>query len=446
MLVVEDDTDARQALAELLRRRGFAVETARDGFKALPKLTEYDPDVLLTDLRMPGMDGLALVRKALELDPHRVAIVMTAFGAIESAVAAMRQGATDYVTKPIHIEHLVEVVQPLLARRRRLREAVLRRPDPPPLASSIVGASPPLRAALATLLQVAPSGASVLITGESGTGKGLMAAALHRHSSRHAGPFVTLHCAALADGVLESELFGHERGAFTGASAGREGRFAQADGGTLFLDEIGDIPLATQVKLLRFVQERSFERVGGTRTMHVDVRIVAATNADLQERVRQGRFREDLYYRLNVVSIAMPPLRERPDDIPLLAGHLLGKYTSENDRDIRGFTPEAMDRLLAHPWPGNVRELENAIEGAVVLCRGDEIRAADLPATLQNLATPVRPSRTAGTPTLAEMERQAILAALEESGGCTSQAALRLGVSQRTIQYRLRSYSAGRPS
>jgi len=446
ILVVEDDTDARLALGQLLRRRGYAVETARDGFKALPKLAEFDPDLLLTDVRMPGMDGLELVRKAIALDPHRVAVVMTAFGAIEDAVLAMRQGARDYVAKPVHIEDLMHVVEPLVEQRLRLRDAGLveERRDDPILAPDIIGSSAPMQLAVATLRQVAPSRATVLITGESGTGKGLMAAAVHHHSTRAGGPFVVLNCASLADSLLESELFGHERGSFTGADAARDGRFRQADGGTLFLDEIGDIAPSTQVKLLRFLQERAFERVGGNQTIRVDVRIVAATNADLVERVRRGSFREDLFYRLNVVPIAMPPLRERSEDIPLLAAHILRKVASQNDRDIRGFSTGAMRRLMRHGWPGNVRELENAIERAVVLCREDQIVAEDLPSSVAPALPADRADDDApgGTLKLADIERRAIMSALERTGGCTSRAAELLGISVRTLQYRLRQYAA----
>jgi two-component system, NtrC family, response regulator AtoC len=446
ILVVDDEANARSALAELLRDEGYAVETAADGFKALPKLDELAPDLLLTDLKMPGMDGIELMRKARERDPECVAVVMTAYGAVDTAVAAMRQGAADYLTKPINFDELVLIIERVLERRRlraeagQLRERLSERHR----IQSIIGASPPMQKVLAIVLQVAPSRASVLITGESGTGKELIAAAVHEHSPRKDGPFVKLHCAALAETILESELFGHERGAFTGATARRDGRFQQADGGTLFLDEIGEITAATQLKLLRFLQEREFERVGGNQTIKVDVRILAATNKDLRQLAKDGKFREDLYYRLNVVSVHVPPLRERPSDIPLLAGHFLRKYAQANEKSISGFGDEALERLARYAWPGNVRELENAIERAVVVARGDKIAADDLPAVAA--AGQIRDDQAPPIPgsTLAELERYAILRTLEHTGGSTSRAAELLGISTRKIQYRLHEYQKGR--
>ncbi len=446
ILIVDDEANARMALAELLREEGYAIETAADGFKALPKLGDFAPDVLLTDLKMPGMDGLSLMRKAHERDPESVAVVMTAFGAVDTAVAAMREGAADYLTKPINMEELVLVLERVLERRRLraeaglLRERLAERGRLP----NMIGSSPRMRAVFETVMQVAPSRAGVLITGESGTGKELLAAAIHEHSPRAAGPFVKLHCSALAESLLESELFGHERGAFTGAVGRRDGRFQQADGGTLFLDEIGEISPAMQVKLLRFLQEHELERVGGNSTIKVDVRIIAATNRNLQQQVKEGRFREDLFYRLNVVPIEMPPLRERQSDIALLAMHFLKKYAKENERTVRGFSEQALDRLTRYAWPGNVRELENAVERAIIVGRGDLIQADDLspaiapsPHTSEDM--PVIPGAT-----LAELERYAILTTLEHTGGSTSRAASILGISPRKIQYRLHDYSQGK--
>jgi DNA-binding NtrC family response regulator len=442
ILVVDDDSDARIGLAELLRGEGYLVETARDGFKALPKLTEFAPDLLVTDLMMPGMDGLSLLRKARELDPEHIAIVMTAYGAVDTALTAIREGATDYVVKPFRLDDFLRVIKPALARRRLRREVARLRggaADQDRI-RDIVGSSAPMRAVFETLVQVAPSRASILVTGESGTGKELVAAAIHQLSPRASGPFVKLHCGALAETILESELFGHERGAYTGAAARRDGRFQQADGGTIFFDEIADISPSTQIKLLRFLQERTFERVGGNETIKVDVRVVAATNADLKEKVRAGTFREDLMYRLNVVSIEVPPLRERAGDVTLLAAHFLDKYCTENERTIHGFTADAVDRLLAYDWPGNVRELENAVERAVVICKGTDIDTADLPVELRTAERigPTRPSVPGST--LAAIERHAILSTLEHTGGCTSRAAAMLGISSRTIQNRIRAY------
>ena len=441
VLVVDDDNDARAGLAQLLREQGFRVDTARDGFKALRKLTDFAPDLLVTDLRMPGMDGLALARRAREIDPDSVAIVMTAYGAVDSALDAIRDGVADYLLKPFRAEELLRVVEPALARRRLQREVAGGATDAvdETRLRHLVGDSPVMRALCDTLVQIAPSRASVLLTGESGTGKELVARALHELSARAAGPFVTVHSAALAETLLESELFGHERGAFTGAAVRRDGRFHQADGGTLFLDEIGDLSLATQVKLLRFLQEREFERVGGNRTIKVDVRIVAATNVDLRDKVAAGLFREDLLYRLNVIAIAVPPLRVRARDVLLLATHFLARFSAESDRAIRGFTPDALERLAAHDWPGNVRELENAVERAVVVCRGADIGVDDLPPEV----TGVR--RSGGAPvvpgaTLEEVERYTILKTLEHAAGSTSRAAEILGVSTRTVQKRLRRY------
>ncbi|HTM45047.1 MAG TPA: sigma-54 dependent transcriptional regulator, partial [Polyangiaceae bacterium] len=380
VLVVDDEANARAGLAELLRDDGYTVETAADGFKALPKLEEFAPDLLLTDLRMPGMDGIELMRKAKELDPDSEVIVMTAYGAVDTAVSAMRQGASDYLTKPINVEELTLVIERVLERRRLRKEAGQLRESlsAQRRINSIVGSSKAMQQVFDTVMLVAPSRASVLITGESGTGKELIAAAIHQHSPRAARPFVKLHCAALAETLLESELFGHEKGSFTGAAGRRDGRFQQADGGTLFLDEIGEISPAIQIKLLRFLQEREFERVGGNNTIKVDVRIIAATNRDLAQLVREGKFREDLYYRLNVVSVEVPKLSARPSDIPLLAMHFLRRFASENAKEVTGFSDEALELLARYSWPGNVRELENTVERAVVVCRGKEIQSSDL--------------------------------------------------------------------
>jgi DNA-binding NtrC family response regulator len=355
----------------------------------------------------------------------------------------MREGAADYLTKPINVEELIIVIERVLERRRLRREAGQLRQalSDRRRMETIVGSSPPMQKVFETIALVAPSRASVLILGESGTGKELVAAALHERSPRASGPFVKLHCAALAETLLESELFGHEKGSFTGALARRDGRFQEANGGTLFLDEIGEISPAIQVKLLRVLQQREFERVGGNQTIKVDVRIVAATNRDLTQLVRQGKFREDLFYRLNVVSIEMPPLRARQSDIPLLAMHFLRKYAAENAKEIGGFSDEALSQLSQYEWPGNVRELENAVERAVVVCRGNEIRSQDLP---PNVGLAVK-GKVNGIPqipgaSIAELERYAILKTLEHTGGSTSRAAEILKISARKIQYRLHEY------
>jgi DNA-binding NtrC family response regulator len=443
VLVVDDEANARTALAELLRDEGYDVETAADAFKALGKLSDFSPALVLTDLKMPGMDGLELMAKISERGHECAVVVMTAFGAVETAVEAMRRGAADYLTKPINFDELAIVVDRVLEQCRLRSEAgALRaRLQERYHIDRIVGDSPPMQQVYKIVQQVAPSRATVLLSGESGTGKEMIASALHENSPRRTGPFIKLHCAALAETLLESELFGHDRGAFTGAVARREGRFQLADGGTLFLDEIGEISPAIQVKLLRFLQEREFERVGGTQTIKVDVRVIAATNRDLAAEVQAGRFREDLYYRLNVVSLEMPALRVRPSDIPLLANHFLQKYVEENAKQIKGFSPDVQQVLAGYSWPGNVRELENVVERAVVLCAGDTIELDHLPPTLSAAAA----HDISGVPpvpgsTLADIEKYVILKTLEATGGSTSKAAEILGISVRKIQYKLQEY------
>jgi DNA-binding NtrC family response regulator len=443
ILVVDDEINARTALAELLRDEGYDVETAADAFKALGKYEAFSPHVVVTDLKMPGMDGIELVKKIRASEDPAAVVVMTAFGAVATAVDAMRAGAADYLTKPLDFDELLVVLDKVLENEhlrretRQLRARVRDRVAP----NNIIGVAPPMQRVFEIVDQVAPSRATVLITGESGTGKELVANAIHQRSPRAAGPFVKLHCAALAESLLESELFGHERGSFTGAMARKDGRFSIADGGTLFLDEIGEISPAIQVKLLRFLQEHEFERVGGTQTIHVDVRVIAATNRNLPEEVAKGRFREDLFYRLNVVSLEMPPLRDRRTDIPALAKFFLEKYSKANDKVIEDLSPQTLEVLASHDWPGNVRELENAIERAVVLATGSVIEARHLPSTVRPAAT-----RAPGMPeipgaTMAELERYAILETMKATGGSTSKAAEILGISTRTIQYRLHEYN-----
>ncbi|HET9954064.1 MAG TPA: sigma-54 dependent transcriptional regulator [Polyangiaceae bacterium] len=444
ILVVDDEANARSALAEILREEGYSVETASDGFKALAKAEEFDPDLVLTDLKMPGMDGVELLRRLLRAPESRVAVVvMTAFGAVETAVSAMREGAVDYLTKPLNTDELLLVLDRALENIRLRREASMLRSQLRERYrfENIIGASAEMQQVFKSVAQVAQSRATVLISGESGTGKELVAAALHHRSPRATGPFVRLHCAALAETLLESELFGHERGAFTGADRRREGRFEQANGGTLFLDEIGDISPSTQVKLLRALQEKEFERVGSNQTLHVDVRVVTATNRDLKEMVAAGKFREDLYYRLNVINIQIPPLRRRPSDIPALVEHFLKRYAAENQKPVTRVSDAALALLVGYSWPGNVRELENVIERAVVLTEGESIEPYHLPgelaATGRGSSVPIVPGAT-----MEELERHAILKTLESVGGSTSKAAEILGISVRKIQYKLQEYGA----
>ncbi|HEY3820263.1 MAG TPA: sigma-54 dependent transcriptional regulator [Polyangiaceae bacterium] len=439
VVVVDDDAAARDALGKLLRDEGFEVELCEDGAAALTRVAETAPDAVVTDLQMPGMDGLELQRRARESDPDLIVVLVTAFAEVETAVRAMQEGAEHYLTKPIQIDELALVLRRALDRRSLRNEATelrARLKDHLRL-DNIIGSSPAMQEVFDVVEQVAPTKASVLITGESGTGKELIAQALHENSPRAAAPFVKLHCASLAETLLESELFGHERGSFTGAATRREGRFKQADGGTLFLDEIGEISPAIQVKLLRFLQERTFERVGGNETIKVDVRIVTATNRDLASEAGSGRFREDLYYRLNVVNIEMPPLRARPTDLLPLAAYFLQRFAKENGKRIEAFEDDAVERITAYRWPGNVRELENVIERAVVLCDGPRLTAKYLPA---GVGSPARGGVRIPGSTMAEIERHAILTTLEACGGHTTQAAQMLDISVRKIQYKIQEY------
>jgi len=442
ILVVDDEVNARTALVELLRDEGYSVESAADAFKALGKMADFAPDLVLTDLKMPGMDGLQLLDKLRDGDPDLPVIVMTAFGEVETAVRAMRAGARDYLNKPVNVGELSVVVARELEQRRVRTEAGQMRARLSEKYSfdNIIGSSARMQDVFKTVAQIAGSRASVLVTGESGTGKELIAAAIHERSPRAKGPFVKLHCAALAESILESELFGHERGSFTGALTRRDGRFSQANNGTLFLDEIGEISPAIQVKLLRFLQEREFERVGGNETISVDVRVIAATNRNLPQMVAEGKFREDLYYRLNVISLEMPALRARQSDVPLLAMHFLRKYAVENGKELRGFTSEALEHLTAYNWPGNVRELENVVERAVVMCNSTEVKLGDLPPQF----AAVKPREGLAIPgaTMDEIERYAITKTLESTAGSTSRAAEILNISVRKIQYKLHEYES----
>ncbi len=448
VLIVDDEVNARQALKTILSEEGFEIAEASDGEEALQRLAEFAPAAVLTDVRMPKMDGLTFLRKAREGGSDATFVVMTAFGSIEMAVEAMAAGAESYLVKPLDVKAVMVVLEKALEKRRlhkdteQLRARVRERFSFP----NIVGDSPELQAVFEVVKQAAPTKATVLILGESGTGKELVAQALHEESPRKDKPFVKVNCAALSESLLESELFGHEKGSFTGAIGRKEGRFELADGGTLFLDEIGEISASLQIKLLRVLQTREFERVGGTQTVKVDVRLVAATNKDLAAEVKAGRFREDLYYRLNVVAVTLPSLRQRKGDIPALVSHFIEKYARSYGKTVKGLAPGTLNALLAHSWPGNVRELENAVERAVVLTKGAELTADDLPPTLRG----PRPKDVAGGSlipgaTMAEIEREAILRTMEMVGGSTSRAAEVLGISVRKIQYRLKEYAGDAP-
>jgi two-component system response regulator HydG len=439
LVVVDDDEASRNALSAMFRGEGFDVAVAADGQQGLERVQAVAPDVLVTDLQMPGLNGIELLRRAHETQPELVVILMTAFADVETAVRAMHEGAEHYLAKPVQFDELLLVVRRALARRSVQHEATeLRARLKEKLRlDNIVGSSPAMQEVFDIVEQVARTKATVLITGESGTGKELVAQAVHENGPRASAPFVKLHCAALAETILESELFGHERGAFTGAAGRREGRFKQADGGTLFLDEIGEVSPAIQVKLLRFLQERTFERVGGNETLKVDVRIIAATNRDLAAEVGTGKFREDLFYRLNVVNIEMPPLRARPSDLLPLATHFLRRFAQDNGKAIDGFSDDAIERIVGYRWPGNVRELENVIERAVVLCDGPNLTAKHLPA---GVGAVTRAGVRIPGSTMNEIEKHAILTTLEACGGRTAQAAQMLDISIRKIQYKIHEY------
>ena len=441
VLLVEDDPLARSSIERVLRGESYEVDLAPGAPDALALAAERPPDVVVTSLAAPGMDGLSLLVKLRDQDPDLPVVMLTRPGDIGAAVSAVRAGATDCLSRPIDLEALLLAVEracearALTAETAELRRQV-REPDGEGL-GGLIGISPAMQRVYRIARQVAGARATVLITGDSGTGKGELARAIHRRGPRARRPFVALHCASLAESLLESELFGHERGSFTGAAEQRRGRFEEADGGTLFLDEVGEIPPAMQLKLLRVLHERRFERVGGNESITVDVRLIAATNRDLAADVEKGRFRGDLYYRLNVVHIDVPPLCLRENDVLLLAEHFLRRFAADAGHRIEGFTDEARAKLCAHRWPGNVRELENAVERAVVLCDGPIIEADQL-AIGAGPAVPV-PLRIPGA-TMAEIERYALITTLESTRGSITRAAEVLGISVRTVQNRLHAY------
>ncbi len=439
LLVVDDERSAREGLVRLFKR-DYHVVAAESGATALALLDSHEVDLMLCDVRMPGMDGLTLMERAHEQQPELVVVVMTAYGDVELAVEAMQRGARDFMTKPLQLEKLEVGVRGLLKARDLEREnASLRAQlDVRFGMENMIGQSAPMQEVFETIRQVAQSRATVLIQGESGTGKELVAKAIHQLSSRKEGPFVPVHCAALAENLLESELFGHEKGAFTGAMERRIGRFEKATGGSLFLDEISEINASVQVKILRALEERQIERVGSDLGVDVDTRLIAATNRDLQEMVIQGDFREDLFYRLYVVVITLPPLRERGDDVLLLLNHYLAQFCEENGKSIRGFTPEAYTLLAGYGWPGNIRELRNLVERMVVLARGEWLDVMDLPPQVrQQGGEPGGALKPGEGMTVEQMEQEMILQALERTGGNRTLAAEQLGMSRRTLHRKL---------
>lgn len=442
VLIVDDEKNAREGIARALQR-GYTTLLAENGPRALEILGTEKVDAMLSDVRMPGMDGLVLLQRVLTRPHPPVCIMLTAYGSIDMAVEAMRRGAYSFMTKPINLDQLDITLKQALRTRdveqenRSLREQLNSKYG----LESIIGQSAAMQEVFDTIKQVADTRATVLIEGESGTGKELVAHAIHRLSSRAKGPFVAVHCAALSANLLESELFGHEKGAFTGATERRRGRFELADGGSLFLDEIGEIDAAIQVKILRVLEQRNFERVGGQETIETDTRLIAATNRNLREMMEQGKFREDLFYRLFVVVLRIPPLRERAGDIPLLIQHFLKTSAKDNNREIESITPDAMQVLQTYPWPGNVRELRNAVERMVVLSRNQRITLRDLPPEIReraggNMAT------AAGGPALSmeQAEKNLIVRALKASNGNRTKAAEQLGISRRTLHRKLNEY------
>ncbi|MBI4640136.1 MAG: sigma-54-dependent Fis family transcriptional regulator [Candidatus Tectomicrobia bacterium] len=446
ILVVDDDESHRTMLKAVLASEGYEIFEAHDGSAAVKQVEGMFFDLILMDLRMVQMGGIEALKVIKTLSPGIPILLMTAYASVKTAVEAMKEGAYDYLTKPLDIEELKQAITKAIEHAElkvenvRLKEVIGSRFD----FSEIIGKSAKIRAVLETVSLVAPTEATVLIVGESGTGKEIVASAVHRNSERRSGPFIKMNCAALSETLLESELFGHERGAFTGAVERRRGRFELAHGGTIFLDEVGDLSPATQAKLLRVLQEREFERVGGSQTISVDVRVVAATNKLLNEEVKGGRFREDLYYRLNVFPIHLPPLRDHREDIPLLADHFLALYREKNHRQIRGLTPRALDLLMRYSWPGNVRELENSVERAVILARGEFITPEELPLHIQSLLPEEREEETKPTLksgfTIKEAERELILKVLEETASNRTQAAEILGISRATLYNKLKEY------
>ena len=441
VLIVEDDSAARVGLEQLVKSWGFVAESASDGEEALEKVTTFRPAIVISDVVMPRMDGLALLRALQTQDADVTTLLLTAQGTVETAVEAMKEGAYDYLTKPIDIQRLKILLDKIVERLETMREvkALRRQLREHGTFGSLIGNSPEMRKIYSIVEQAAPTGASVLITGESGTGKELVAQMIHQLSPRASFPFVAINCAAIPETLLESEIFGHEKGAFTGAADRRQGCFELADRGTLFLDEIGEMTPATQVKLLRVLQERKFRRLGGRIEQSVDVRVIAATNVDPQEAVKQGKLREDLFYRLNVFAFRLPPLRERKEDLQLLIQALINEFNARNQKNIAAVDHQAMRMLEHYAWPGNVRELRNVIERATILASGPFIEAKHLPPVLAEEPPPQHQPQVALAPgtTVEEAERRLILMTLEHTRDNKTRAAEILGISLKTLHNKL---------
>jgi len=445
VLVVDDEKNIREGLGKALELDGHKVLLAADGKKALEIINSNDVDLVIADLKMPGLSGQELLKQVTSAYPTVPVIILTGHGTIETAVEAMRDGAFDFLTKPVNLDRLSLLVKRALSNRklvlehRALKEEVAKIEQKQKFAK-IIGKSPEMKKVLDVIEQVAPTRASVLITGDSGVGKELVADAIHNLSDRKDRPFVKVHCAALTETLLESELFGHEKGSFTGAVATKRGRFELANSGSIFLDEIGEVNQSVQIKILRVLQEKKFERVGGEETLEVDVRIISATNRDLKKEIQEGRFREDLFYRLNVVNVNVPPLRERKEDIALLAAAFLKEFSEENGKEIVGIDPKAKTALYGYSWPGNIRELRNCIESAVVLAKGNVITPMDLPPSVANESEGDFIKISVGI-SLAEAEKEIIRGTLNHAKGNKSKAAEVLGIGRKTLHRKIQEYN-----
>ncbi|CAB1074547.1 Response regulator of zinc sigma-54-dependent two-component system [Olavius algarvensis Delta 1 endosymbiont] len=444
ILVADDERSHRQMIEAVLSAEGYEIAQAEDGQAAFNAVADKFYDLVIMDIRMPELGGIEALKKIKTISPGIPIIIMTAYASVGTAVDALKSGASDYLTKPLDIEELKILVAKTMRFHQLEKENIYlkERLDDRFDFSKIIGQSPAMKKLFETMALVAPSEATVLIVGESGTGKELIANAIHQNSSRKDRPFIKVNCAALPETLLESELFGHEKGSFTGAIAKKQGRFQLAHKSSIFLDEIAEMEPAIQAKILRVLQEREFEPLGGTQTIKIDTRVIAATNKNLEAEITAGRFREDLYYRLNVVTLDVPPLRERREDIPHLADHFLKHYVKKNRRLIQGFTPRATDLLMRYEWPGNVRELENIIERAVIMSRGEVITPMEFPSDIQELDEELKGLQISLTPgrSLKEVEKAMILRTLEETGGNRTHAARILGITRRTLQLRLKDY------
>nr|WP_321401326.1 sigma-54 dependent transcriptional regulator [uncultured Desulfobacter sp.] len=446
LLIVDDDTAHLSMLETLLKSLSYTIECVKDGADAIRQVQQTPYDLVLMDVRMANVGGMEALKEIKHFNPATPVIMMTAYSSVDKAVEAMRLGADDYLTKPLNFEELKLSIErvtkhlQLSLENSQLKEQLLGQGD----FSGIIGTSPAIREVIDTAKIAAPTDANILISGESGTGKELFAKAIHTNSKRKEKSLISVNCAALSETLLESELFGHEKGAFTGADKSRDGLFISADKGTIFLDEIGEIPLSMQVKLLRVLQEKEIQKVGSDKVTNIDVRVITATNKDLEKEVAAGNFRQDLFYRLNVINVKVPPLRHRADDIPLLAQKFLDRYTRENNKDIKGFTPMAMDALVKYGWPGNVRELENIIERAIILCLGQYISEKDLPANVLKDYEPdniIGPDLSGGGKTLDEIESIALIETLRQTKGNKTEAAKILNITRTTLNNKLKRHN-----